>query len=148
MTVTKANIAASLLDPNLQKVLGGLVDDVNQLVDDTTPVGSIATTATPATGTCAAQFVFKDLDGNALTAPITGSAYFSNSTGLAYASVTSAAVLTNGAWRDTVAGYIGRFITTAAGLLGVTVTAAAGTYYLSFELPNGKIITSTALTVN
>ena len=38
MTSTKAGIVASLIDPNLQKVLGGLVDDIN-------PVGSVTTTA-------------------------------------------------------------------------------------------------------
>ena len=161
MTTTKAGIAASLIDTNLQKVLGGLVDDIAAAV--TVPgvtataaelsanaglPASITTTATPATGTCGVQFVFKDSAGAALAHAITGSAYFSNSTGLAFAPATSAAVLTNGAWRDDTAGYTGNFITDTTGKLGVTVTGGAATYYLSFQLPNGKIITSTALTVN
>lgn len=109
---------------------------------------SITTTATPATGTCGVQFVFKDSAGVAITHAISGEAYFSTVTGLAFAPATSAAVLTNGAWLDDVAGTTAKFITTAAGLLGVTVTAAMGSYYLSFQLPNGKILTSSILTVN
>lgn len=109
---------------------------------------TVTTTATPATGTCGVQFVFKDSAGAAITHAIAGHAYFSTSNGLAFANVTSAVVLVNGGWHDGVAGYTGSFISTAAGLLGVTLTAGTGTYYLSFQLPNGKIITSTALGVN
>ena len=131
----------------LNKLAGAtpVVAEINTL---TNLPASVTTTATPATGTCGVQFVFKDSAGVAITHAISGQAYFSNSTGLAIAHATSAAVLTNGAWVDLVAGYTGMFVTTAAGLLGVTVTGGAAGYYLSFQLPNGKIITSSVLTVN
>lgn len=77
-----------------------------------------------------------------------GLLYASNSTGLAVAGVTGLAVLTNGALTELSVGKVAHVITTAAGLLGVTVTAAAGTYYLSLVLPNGNVITSSALVVN
>ncbi len=109
---------------------------------------SVTTTATPATGTCGVQFVFKNAAGVTLSHAIAGRALFTGSTGLAFAAATSAAVLTNGAWHDSVAGYSADFVTTAAGLLGVTVTAGTGSYYITFILPNGKLLTSSVLGVN
>lgn len=108
----------------------------------------ITTSTTPASGTCACQFVFKNTAGAAIASPFASQLYFSNSTGLAIANVTSAAVLTNGALAELKIGYVDFFVTTAAGLLGVTVTAGAGTYYISFILPNGAIVTSSAIVVN
>jgi hypothetical protein len=109
---------------------------------------SVTTATTPGTGTCAVQFTFKDAQGVALNHAVAGGAYFSNSAGTAFAAATSGATLTNGAWNESKAGALAQYITTAAGLLGVTVTAAAGTYYISFELPNGKIVTSSAIVCN
>ena len=119
--------------------------EINTLTD---APASMTTTATPATGTCGVQFVFKNAAGSAIGHAIAGEAYFSGSTGLAIAAATSAATLSHGDWLDIVAGKTGHFVTTAAGLLGVTVTAGAGSYYLSFQLPDGKILTSSVLTVN
>lgn len=109
---------------------------------------SVTTSTTPASGTCAVQFVFKNSAGTALSHALTGLLYFSNSTGLSVANVTSAAVLTNGAQVELKVGYVDLFVTTAAGLFGTTVTASAGTYYITFMLPNGKLLTSSAIVVN
>lgn len=108
--------------------------------------GSVTTTTTPASGSCAVQFVFKDAAGNALTAPIAGTFYLSEvATGLEVdVADTSVAVLTNGAVTimDTgVASYY-QFITTAAGLLGVTITAVADDYYIVFVKPDGSLMIS------
>ena len=57
---------------------------------------TVTTVATPATGTCAVQFQFKDPTTSAnLTSPISGLCYSSTSTGLAINAITSAATLTN-----------------------------------------------------
>jgi hypothetical protein len=109
---------------------------------------SVTTATTPGTGTCAVQFAFKDAQGASLGHAVAGGAYFSNAAGTAFAPATSGATLTNGAWNEAKAGNLAQYITSAAGLLGVTVTAAAGTYYISFELPSGKIITSSAIVCN
>lgn len=126
------------------QITGGTVDSV--AIDG--GMYTVATTATPATGTCACQFVFKDANGVALAHAVSGLLYYSNSTGLAIGAATSAAVLTNGALTELVAGKVDHFVTTATGLLGITVTAPTGTYYATFVLPSGRIITSSALGVN
>lgn len=113
---------------------------------------SVTTTATPATGSCAVQFVFKDVSGNALTAPVAGTFYLSEvSTGLEVDTAdTSVAVLTNGAVTimDTgVASYY-QFITDATGKLGVTITAVADDYYIVFIKPDGSLLISDVCTSN
>lgn len=161
MTIDRNFIRAANIDLSVKRAFEVMSDalDTAVVVSGVTAVSdeintltglpaSMTTTATPASGTVGVQFVFKDSAAVALTHAIAGQAYFSNSTGLAIAAVTSAAVLTNGAWRDTSAGYTGLFVTDATGKLGVTVTAAAGSYYLTFVLPNGKLLTSSVLTVN
>lgn len=109
---------------------------------------SVSMTSTPASGTCACQFTFKNAAGVAIASPFASQLYFSNSTGLAIAAVTSAAVLTNGALVELKVGNVDLFVTTAAGLLGVTVTASTGSYFISFVLPNGAIVTTPAIVVN
>ena len=110
---------------------------------------SVTTTATPASGSCGVQFVFKDKSGKVLNTPFAGQVYLSNSTGLAHATaITSLAVLTNGALTSLVTGKVALFTTSALGLLGVTLTAAApADHYLTFVMPNGEILTSGALGV-
>ena len=107
---------------------------------------SIATTATAASGSCGVQFVFKDINGDALTAPVAGTFYLSEvATGLEVdVADTGVAVLTNGAVTimDTgVASYY-QFITSAVGLLGVTITAAADDYWIVFVKPDGSLLIS------
>lgn len=109
---------------------------------------SVTQVSTPATGTNGTQFTFKNTAGATISHAFSGDAYFSNSTGLALAAVTSGAVLTNGMWQDVAAGKVARYTTTAAGLLGVTTTMTTGSYYITFVLPSGKLVTSTVLTVN
>ena len=111
---------------------------------------SVATTATPATGSCAVQFVFKDVFGNAVVAPVTGLLYLSTaSNGLTHnLATTSFAKLTNGALTNLGSAGPSLFTTTAAGLLGVTITAVTGSYYVVFVKPDGSLLISTICTVN
>lgn len=111
-------------------------------------IASMTTTATPASGTCGVQFVFKNAAGTTIATNRAMVMYLSGSTGLPVAAQTSVAALINGYVDTTVTGKVAQVTTSAAGLLGVTLTATAGTYYLSFVLPNGAIITSSALVVN
>ena len=147
--VTKliANAVADALDAG---VVGGVavtatVAEVNAL---TTQLASITMATTPATGTCAVQFTFKDAQGVALTHAVSGQAYVSASTGLSTVTVTSVATLTNGEVDTVVTGKLFNYITTAAGLLGLTLTMTTGSYYVTFELPNGRLATTTAIVVN
>lgn len=111
---------------------------------------SVTTTATPASGSCAVQFVFKDAAGNALTAPVSGLLYLSEvATGLTNdLADTSLAVLTNGALINIGGAGPSIFTTTAAGLLGLTITAAADNYWVVFVKPDGTLIISDVCTVN
>lgn len=110
---------------------------------------TVTTTATPATGTCAVQFQFKDpTTGANLTYPISGVCYSSTSTGLAFQAITSAAVLTNGAVLALSATTLWAFVTDATGRVGLTLTGSAGSKYVTFVLPNGRLVTSTVCTIN
>jgi len=115
----------------------------------TRQVASVTTTATPASGTCGVQFVFKDSSGITLTTPSTMHMYLSASSGLTHATaITSFAALTNGACTSLVTGQHAIVTTTAAGLLGLTLTGSAATRYVVFVLPSGKHLISGALTIN
>ena len=112
---------------------------------------SFTTTATPATGSCGVQFVFKQADGaTSITTPFSGFGYICTAAdGLTTKTVTSVAALTNGRVLNipTVTSLF-HFTTTAAGKLGITITASAGSYYVAFILPNGKIAVSSVCTIN
>ena len=111
---------------------------------------SVTTTATPASGSCAVQFVFKDVNGAALTAPVAGLLYLSEvATGLTSdLADTTLAKLTNGALTNLGSAGPSLFTTTAAGLLGLTITAAADDYWVVFVKPDGTLLISTVCTVN
>ena len=112
---------------------------------------SVVTAATDgADGTCAVQFTFKDADGNALTAPISGLCYLSEAaTGLTHnLADTSLAVLTNGALTNIGGAGPSLFTTTAAGLLGMTITAANDDYYVVFVQPDGTLLISDVCAVS
>ena len=111
---------------------------------------TVATTATPATGSCAVQFVFKDASGNVVTSPVAGLLYLSEvATGLTHdLADTSLAVLTNGAVTNIGGAGPSLFTTTAAGLLGMTITALADDYYVVFVKPDGSLLVSDVCTVN
>jgi hypothetical protein len=111
-------------------------------------VFSVTTTATPASGTCGVQFVFKNADGSAIASKRAITAYLSDSAGAHVTAITSFAALTNGSISSLVAGKVIVATTTAAGLLGLTLTGSAATYYVTFILPNGQLLTSGALTIN
>lgn len=111
---------------------------------------TVTTSATPASGSCAVQFVFKDANGDAMTEPVAGICYLSESTtGLTQdLADTSLAVLTNGALTNIGGAGPSLFTTTAAGLLGMTITAAADNYYVVFVMPGGKLLISDVCTCN
>ena len=113
-------------------------------------VASVTTTATPASGSCGVQFVFKDGAGVTMAVPSSGICYISEvATGLTHdLADTTFAVLTNGALTNIGGAGPSLYTTTAAGLLGVTITAAADDYYVVFVLPSGLLLISTVCTVN
>lgn len=113
-------------------------------------VGSVTTTATPASGSCGVQFVFADPDGVTITEPFSGICYLSEvATGLTHdLADTTLAVLTNGALTNIGGAGPSLFTTTAAGLLGMTITAAADDYYVVFVTPSGRLLISTVCTCN
>jgi len=119
-------------------------------VDMIPAYASVETTATPASGSCGVQFVFKDASGNALTAPVSGLLYLSEvATGLTHdLADTTLAVLTNGAVTNIGGAGPSLFTTTAAGLLGLTITASADDYYIIFVKPDGSLLISDVCTVN
>ena len=112
--------------------------------------GCVETTATPASGSCAVQFVFKDVAGTTMATPVSGILYLSEvATGLTHdLADTSLAVLTNGALTNIAGAGPSLFTTTAAGLLGLTITAVADDYYVVFVHPTGKLVISDVCTVN
>ena len=109
----------------------------------------VSTVATPASGSCGVQFVFKDADGKPVAEPVAGICYIAtDALGLDHKIAdTSFAVLTNGALTNIGGAGPSLFTSTAAGLLGVTITAAADDYWVVFILPSGKLI-STVCTVS
>jgi hypothetical protein len=100
---------------------------------------------TPGSGTCAVQLTLKDSAGVALDHAVSGIGYVSTSNGLAIAAATSVATLTNGIITQVVVGTIFHYITSAVGLLGITLVAGAATYYVTLQLPNGKLLTTGAI---
>lgn len=113
-------------------------------------IWTVTTSATPASGSCAVQFVFSDEKGMPLTSPVSGLCYLSEvATGLTHdLADTSLAVLTNGALTNVGGAGPSLFTTTATGLLGMTITAAADDYYVVFVQPNGELLISDVCTVN
>ena len=143
LTVAGVTVDSSTL------AMTGLTATAAELNKNAGMPASMTTTATPATGTCGVQFVFKNAAGSAISRATSGLCYVSSSTGLAFGSaITSLAVLTNGGLATLVTGSVAMFTTDATGKLGVTLTASPGSYYLTFVLPNGSIITSSVLGVN
>jgi len=111
---------------------------------------SFTTATTPASGTCAVQFVFKDAAGVTMTTPVCGRFYMSNvATGLTRDDATSIAVLTNGAVTEMDAAHKAwAFTTDAVGKLGITITDAADDKWIVFEHPTGKLVISDKCVIN
>ena len=106
---------------------------------------SVTTATTPASGSCAVQFVFKDAAGVTMSVPVTGELYISKvATGLTEDLLgTSLAVLTNGVLTNLIDKGRSAFVTSAAGLLGVTITnGSADSLWVVFRSPSGKLIIS------
>lgn len=120
--------------------------EINALAGE---IASVSQVSTPASGSNGTQFTFKNAAGVAVSGVRTMLAYISTDAGVQAAAVDGLAVLTNGGLTELVTGKTCVVTTTSAGLLGVTLTeSSASSYYLSFVLPNGRVITSTALVVN
>lgn len=119
--------------------------EINTLANE---IATVSQVSTPASGTNGTQFTFKNAAGATVSAVRGMTMYYSTSAGVPTTAATGFATLTNGVVVTLVTGSVGFVTCSAAGLLGVTVTDSAGAHYLSFVLPNGKVITSTVLTVN
>ena len=142
---TVVGLTASAAELNTLTGITAVVAELNALADMPATV-SIVTT--PASGSCAVQCTFKDSAGATLSHAVNLAAYSSASNGLTNVAITSLAVATNGAVLVLAATGAWQVTTTAAGLLGFTLTATAGTYYITFRLPNGKLLTTGAIVVN
>ena len=117
----------------------GILDDI---------IVGMTQVSTPASGTNGTQFVFTNADGVAIASARTLEAYISDVNGLPVAAITSFAALTNGSVDLKIVGKIYNVMTTAAGLLGITFTGSAATRYVTFVLPNGLRLISTAIVIN
>lgn len=112
-------------------------------------IASVTTSATPATGSCAAQFTFKNAAGSAIGSIRGLTCYLSTSAGAITTGTSTMSVLTNGSLVELIDGRVALAQVTNAGLLGITLeSAATGSHYISFVLPNGGVLTSSVLTVN
>ena len=111
-------------------------------------IASVTTSATPASGSNAAQFTFKNRGAVAVTGRRVLKAWLCDASGDPVGAATSIVKLTNGFTDQLITGKVVQAETSAAGLYGVTLTHAAGTYYMAFDLPNGRILVSGALVVN
>lgn len=112
-------------------------------------IASMTTAATPATGSCGAQFVFRNAAGSAIGSIRGMTCYLSTGAGAITTGTATMSVLTNGSLVELVDGRVALAQATSAGLLGITLeSAATGSHYISFVLPNGGVLTSSVLTVN
>lgn len=111
-------------------------------------ITSMTTSATPASGSNTVQFVFKNGAGNAITGIRRMTAWISDINGAPVTAVTSFAAATNGNVDLMIVGKIYAVQCTAAGLLGLLVTGSAATRYVSFQLTDGTILTSSAIVIN
>ncbi len=155
-TFTLAILAAvAIASPSLAMIIGageirtkaGVVSE-RDLGASRDLIASMTTTTTPATGSCAVQFVFKNAEGRTITGIRSFEGWISSSVGAPVTAVTSFAALTNGSVDVKVTGKIYNVLTTAAGLLGLTVTGTAATRYITFRLANGRLLTSSAIVIN
>lgn len=143
---TISGLTASAAELNILDNATVVVAEINSLTNQPASLTTVSTT--PASGTCAVQLALKDSAGAALNHAVSGIGYSSTVDGLDVAAVTSFATLTNGIIDPVTTTKVFHFITSATGTLGCTVTAGAGTYYLTLQLPNGKLVTSSAIVVN
>ncbi len=117
---------------------------------DSAAVVSMDTTATPDTGTCAVQLVFKDAAGVQLVIPAAGMLYLSDvATGLTNAPAEGLAVLTYGALDELVTGGTSVYTTDATGRLGMTISdGTPDSFWVVVILPDGKLLISDECAVN
>lgn len=111
-------------------------------------IHSVTQTSTPATGSNGTQFIFKNANGDPISSIRSIEAWISDVNGAPVTAITSFAALTNGNVDVLVVGKIYNVQCTAAGLLGITFTGTAATRYVTFRLPSGRLLTSTAIVIN
>lgn len=129
--------------------LDGVTSTTAELNTVAGAIASVSQTEVSASGSTAVQFTFKNAAGVAIGSKRSMLMWLSDDAGEPVTAITSLAALTNGSYDNLVTGKQARVTCSVAGLLGITVTqAGASTKYLSFQLPNGKILTSTVLTIN
>lgn len=140
----------AVADPNLTGGAWG-IDGVpvtpaaasfNSLTDN---VLSTTMTSTPASGSCAVQFIFKNRAGTAIASPRLLHWYICDVNGVPTTAVTSVVTLTNGVIVTTKTGAVGIAYVTSTGLLGMTLTMTTGTYYVAFVLAEQRVIVSGAI---
>jgi len=112
----------------------------------TASVTTVSTT--PASGSCAAQFQFKNAAAGNIAAVTPFLMYVSDVSGDLSTAVSGITALTNGVLVQLVTGRNIMGTTNATGQIGITLSGSAGTYYVTFLLPNGKTAISSALVVN
>jgi hypothetical protein len=94
-------------------------------------------------GVGAVALTFTNADGSALTAPLSGTLYFSEeATGLAAAALDTGAAASKGVIAPVVSTSHYSFITNAAGELDMTLTSLADSYWVVFAQPNGSLLIS------
>jgi hypothetical protein len=135
-------VTATAAELNKLRTVTATAAEISSLSDE---VASVNTSGVNNTGSNAVQFVFKNAAGATISGVRGMMMFVSTSVGVLTTAVTSVATLTNGVVATLVTGQVAFVNPSAAGLLGVTLTMTTGNYYLSFVLPNGKVITSTVL---
>jgi hypothetical protein len=112
---------------------------------------SIATSTTPASGTCAIALTFSDANGDVMATPVAGTLYVSDlATGLEVDVLDTGMTASVGVVTIVDTGVTSHynFVTTAAGLLTVTITSGADSHWLCFTAPNGGLVISDECVIN
>lgn len=110
---------------------------------------TIATTTTPATGSCAVQLQFSNFGADLVAILIGGRMYFSDVNGNPTSPTITSVVATLGSIVTGTSGITFDFTTNSRGQLQFTVTASASTYYISWICPTSSVpVTTTAIVCN
>lgn len=152
MAFNSKPVGVAYSDPNLTSLgLNGVLitstgTELNLIHDQ---INSVSTAATASTGYSTAHFTFKNAAGSTVTGIRGLTCYASDSAGGISAPTATMSVATYGTLVQLVQGKVALGQVSSAGKLGITFTSSAtGSFYISFVLPNGKIVTSSVLTVN
>lgn len=99
-------------------------------------------------GTGVALFTFTTAAGDALTAPISGTMYFSEvATGLTVDALDTGVTAAKGVINAVVAATAFHFVTNATGELDLTLTSTADSYWVVFSNPDGSLVISDEMAI-